>query len=62
MKTRQRERARRIPVTEEVKSRIIRFRVTERDYQAIHKTAVKKGCTVSLLLVECLRSQVNGLV
>lgn len=62
MKKRQRERARRIPVADEIKNRVIRFRVTEKDYKAIHNAAAESNSTVSLFLVECIRQRINGFV
>ena len=62
MKKRQRERAKRIPVADEIKNRVIRFRVTEKDFKAIHQAAEKSNSTVSLFLVECARSRINGLI
>ena len=61
MKKRQRERAKRIVTPEEVKKKVLRFRVTEKDYKAIHQTAEKNGTTVSLFIIECLRSKVHGI-
>lgn len=60
MKKRQRVRAKRVVVAEEVKGRVIRFRVTEKDFKAIQGAAEDRGCTVSLLIIESLRFFVNG--
>lgn len=62
MKKRQRERAKRTPVPEKTKDKVIRFRVTKKDYQEIHRAAKEEECTVSLFIVECVRYRINGLV
>lgn len=61
MKKRQRERARRVVAPEEVKKKVLRFRVTDKDYKAIHGAAEQDGTTVSLFIIECLRSKINGI-
>lgn len=58
---RQRYRAKRVVVAEEVKSKVIRFRITEKDFNAIFKEAEKRDSTVSLFIIECLREKINGL-
>lgn len=58
---RQRHRAKRVVVAEEVKSKVIRFRITEKDFKAIFKEAHKRDSTVSLFIIECLREKINGL-
>jgi predicted DNA binding CopG/RHH family protein len=61
MRKKQRIRAKRIPIAEEVKDKVIRFRVTSEDFKAIHQKAIEKESTVSLFLIECIRLHIRNI-
>lgn len=55
MKLQQRKRATMVGVADEVKSRVIRFRVTEKFFKRIKKVAKLEKSTMSFLLEACLQ-------
>jgi len=50
----QRPRAKRITVPEEVKTKVVRLRVTQIEFNRIKQLADEKGCTMSFLIFDCL--------
>ena len=43
-----------IAIPEEVKSKVIRFRVTEEYFKKIKKQAKQQNCTMSLFIENCI--------
>ncbi|MDD5649736.1 MAG: hypothetical protein PHF86_04850 [Candidatus Nanoarchaeia archaeon] len=54
-----RKPATRIAVPEEVKSKVIRVRVTEQEFKTIYSAAKQRGVTVSMLLIETVLKKIK---